>query len=69
MPDDLRNGFYVYPVCDEVFDLNGELPICETRLSLLDSNFPKNPRPEPAPWSFDRGARQSTIHFISPQVS
>jgi len=69
MPDDLKTGFYVCPVCDEVFDLNGELPICETCLSLLDSYFPEAPRPEPAPWPFDRGARQSTIHFTPPRVS
>jgi hypothetical protein len=36
MPDDLKTGLYVCPVCDEVFDLNGELPICETCLSLLE---------------------------------
>jgi hypothetical protein len=36
MPDDLTTGLYVCPVCDEVFDLNGELPICETCLSLLE---------------------------------
>jgi hypothetical protein len=36
MPDDLKTGLYICPVCDEVFDLQGELPICETCLGLLE---------------------------------
>lgn len=36
MQTDLKSGLYVCPVCEEVFDLQGELPICETCLCLLD---------------------------------
>ncbi len=36
MSSDLRTGLYVCPVCEEVFELSGELPLCETCLSLLD---------------------------------
>jgi len=41
MPDDLKAGLYTCPECDEVFDLTGELPICETCLNLLERHSPE----------------------------
>jgi hypothetical protein len=43
MPEDLKSGLYVCPVCDEVFELIGELPICESCLSLLERYPPEPP--------------------------
>lgn len=36
MRADLKTGLYICPVCDEVVELVGELPICETCLSVLE---------------------------------
>jgi hypothetical protein len=49
MPDELKTGLYICPVCDEVFDLQGEVPICETCLSLLDRYVLDAPEAEGLP--------------------
>lgn len=46
MLQDLKTGLYICPVCDEVFDLNGELPICETCLSPLERYSAEVPKAE-----------------------
>jgi hypothetical protein len=48
MPDELKTGLYMCPESDEVFDLQGELPICETCLGPLDQYVPESPEAEAA---------------------
>ena len=46
MQSDLKTGRYICPVCEEVFELSDELPICETCLSVLEGCSPENTEAE-----------------------
>ena len=41
METDAKTKLGVCPVCQEVFEVHGELPICETCLSRLDRWAPE----------------------------
>lgn len=47
MRNDLTTTLGVCAVCEEVFEVNGELPICETCLSRLDRWMPEEAEREP----------------------
>ena len=46
MQADLKTGLYICPVCEEVFELSDELPICETCLSVLEGYPTENTEAE-----------------------
>ena len=47
MRTELEPRLGVCAVCEEVFEVNGELPICETCLSRLDRWEPEEAEREP----------------------
>ncbi len=47
MQTDPKTNLGVCAVCEEVFEINGELPICETCLNRLDRWMPEEAEREP----------------------
>ena len=47
MASDGTAQFGVCPVCEEVFEIDGELPVCESCLNRLDCWMPEQAEVEP----------------------